>query len=65
MNVHKNARLTVHGRVLLVRRVMEEGWTVASASDAAGCTERTGFKWLARYRTGGEAALADRHSAPW
>jgi len=64
MNVHKNARLTVHGRVLLVRRVMEEDWTVASASEAAGCTERTGFKWLARYRAGGEAALADRSSAP-
>ena len=39
---------------------MEEGRTVASASGAAGCSERTGFKWLARCRAGGEAALADR-----
>ncbi|MBS7704984.1 leucine zipper domain-containing protein [Chelatococcus asaccharovorans] len=36
MNVHKNARLTVHGRVLLVRRVVEEDWTVVAASEAAG-----------------------------
>jgi leucine-zipper of insertion element IS481 len=27
MNVHKNARLTPQGRLLLVRRVTEEGWT--------------------------------------
>ncbi|WP_251309827.1 leucine zipper domain-containing protein, partial [Halomonas sp. NCCP-2165] len=25
MNTHKNARLTPHGRALLVRRVLEEG----------------------------------------
>ena len=64
MSVHKNARMTVHGRALLVMRVIEEGWTVASAADAAGCSERTGFKWLARYRAGGEAALHDRPSTP-
>ena len=69
MNVHKNARMTVHGRALLVRRVIEEGWTVASAADAAGCSERTGFKWLARYRavtprfTTGRRPRTDRRSA--
>ena len=26
MNVHKNARMTVHGRLLLVTRVVEAGW---------------------------------------
>ncbi|PXW58286.1 transposase IS481 family protein, partial [Chelatococcus asaccharovorans] len=36
MNMHENARLTVHGRVLLVRRVVEEDWTVVAASEAAG-----------------------------
>ena len=65
MNTHKNARLTMHGRALLVRRILDEGWTIASASAAAGCSERTAFKWLARYRAGGAAALADRSSAPW
>ena len=64
MNVHKNARLTVHGRVLLVRRVVEEDWTVVAASEAAGVSMRTGFKWLARFRAGGERMLHDRSSAP-
>ncbi|MBS7702422.1 IS481 family transposase [Chelatococcus asaccharovorans] len=64
MNVHKNARLTMHGRVLLVRRVVEEDWTVVAASEAAGVSVRTGFKWLARFRAGGERMLHDRSSAP-
>ena len=64
MNVHKNARMTVHGRVLLVKRIVEEGWRVASAAEAAGVSVRTAYKWLARYRAGGEAMLADRSSTP-
>ncbi|MEM0908170.1 MAG: leucine zipper domain-containing protein, partial [Pseudomonadota bacterium] len=36
MNVHKNARTTHDGRVLLVRRVREEHWRVAEAAEAAG-----------------------------
>ena len=61
MNVHKNARLTVAGRGLLVERV-SGGWTVQRA--AAGISRRTAHKWLDRYRRGGTAALADRSSAP-
>jgi transposase InsO family protein len=64
MNTHKNARMTVHGRALLVRRIIEEGWPVAAASEAAGISIRTAYKWLARYRAGGEMALHDRSSAP-
>jgi len=64
MNIHKNARLTVRGRVLLVQRVIQDGWTVAAASKAAGVSTRTGFKWLARFRAGGERMLHDRSSAP-
>jgi transposase len=64
MNVHKNARLTPHGRLLLVRRMTEGGWTVADAPNAAGISERQSYLWLARYRNGGAAALADRSSAP-
>ena len=36
MNIHKNARLTLHGRVLLVRRITEEGWRIVDAANAAG-----------------------------
>jgi transposase InsO family protein len=64
MNTHKNARLTVHGRVLLVNRIVGEGWRVAVAAQAAGCSTRTGYKWLARYRAGGARMLHDRSSAP-
>lgn len=64
MNVHKHARMTIHGRVLLVKRVRVEGWRVADAARAAGVSARTGFKWLARFRAGGERMLHDRSSAP-
>lgn len=64
MNVHKNARMTVRGRALLVERVCQQGWPVAQAARAAGVSERTAYKWLARYRAGGEAALHDRGSRP-
>jgi transposase InsO family protein len=64
MNIHKNARMTVHGRVLLVERVLEARWRVADAADAAGVSERTAYKWLGRYRAGGAAALNDRKPTP-
>jgi transposase len=64
MNSHKHAGLTVRGRVLLVNRVIEQGWKVACASEAAGVSERTGYKWLARFKAEGNAGLADRSSRP-
>ncbi len=36
MNNHENARLTVHGRVLLVKRVIEEGLRPAEVTQAMG-----------------------------
>ena len=64
MNTHKNARMTVHGRALLVKRIEIEGWPVGDAATAAGISVRTAYKWLGRYRAGGERMLADRSSAP-
>jgi len=64
MNLHKNARLTPQGRALLVRRITEEGWRIVDAANAAGISVRQSYRWLARYRSGGAAALADRSSAP-
>jgi transposase InsO family protein len=63
MNIHKNARMTVHGRVLLVERI-EAGWRVADAAGSAGISERTAYKWLARNRAGGVEALNDRKPVP-
>lgn len=60
---HPNARLTVHGRLLLVQRV-ESGWSVSAASRAAGVPRQTGGKWVARYRGLGEPGLLDASSRP-
>jgi transposase InsO family protein len=64
MKLHGNARLCPHGRLLLVRRVLEQGWTLAQAAEAVGVSVRTAAKWVARYRAEGESGLGDRSSAP-
>jgi transposase InsO family protein len=56
--------LTPQGRLLLVQRITDQRWTVGSAAGAAGLSERQAYRWLARYRAGGTAALSDRSSAP-
>jgi transposase InsO family protein len=50
--------------MLIVQRVEQMGWTVAAAADAAGVSRATAHKWVRRYRSEGEAGLADRSSAP-
>ena len=62
MNVHKNARLTPSGRVLLVERI-EQGWPVDQAAAASGVSVRSAYRWLGRYRAG-DRQLNDRSSAP-
>jgi transposase InsO family protein len=62
MNVHKNARTTPRSRALLVHRVRQEHWPVSAVALAFGVSERTVYKWLARYRTEGASGLADRCS---
>ena len=64
MKLHANARTCPKSRRLMVRRIQEEGWSLAAAAEAAGVSERTAAKWLARWRAEGEAGLADRSSAP-
>ncbi len=62
MNLHANAKTCPNSRELLARRVIEEGWSHAGAGKAAGVSERTVGKWVARYRAG--EPMADRSSAP-
>ena len=64
MKLHGNAKTCPRSRELIVRRVLEQGWSLTEAAEAAGVSERTTCKWLARYRAEGEAGLADRSSAP-
>jgi DNA-directed RNA polymerase specialized sigma24 family protein len=49
---------------LIVERVVEQGWTLAQAAEAAGVSVRTVSKWLARSRAEGADGLVDRSSAP-
>jgi transposase len=63
MDLHANSRTCPHTRLLLCRRVIEDGWTVRAAAGAVGCRARTAFKWLARYRAG-DRELLDRSSRP-
>jgi len=64
MKLHANARLSLKGRELLIDRVEGAGWSLMEAAEAAGISERTAHKWLARWRVEGEAGLLDRSSAP-
>jgi transposase InsO family protein len=64
MNIHKNARTTPQGRLLMVGRVLEHKQPAAKVADDFGVSERTVRKWLGRWRAGGEPALNDRSSAP-
>ena len=64
MNSHKNARLAVYGRLLIVRRVLTEGLRVREVAQAAGVSPRTVYKWINRYLEEGEAGLQDRSSRP-
>jgi transposase InsO family protein len=64
MKLHANARLSVKGRELLVDRSLSQGWSLARAAEAAGVSDRTAWKWVARFRVEGERGLLDRSSAP-
>ena len=64
MKMHANARLSRKGRELLVDRVENAGWSLSAAAEAAGISDRTARKWLARYRAHGSQGLLDRSSAP-
>jgi transposase InsO family protein len=64
MKLHANARSCPNSRRLLVDRVLVERWSVTAAAAAAGVSDRTAYRWLARWRAEGEAGLFDRSSAP-
>jgi transposase InsO family protein len=64
MKIHANARTCPNSRKLLVKRIEEENWSLMVAAEAAGISERSARKWLARWRAEGEAGLLDRSSAP-
>lgn len=64
MNTHKHARLTFARRLEMVQQMTIHGQDAAQAALAQGVTAQTARKWLGRYLSGGEAALADASSRP-
>jgi transposase InsO family protein len=60
---HGNARLTVHGRKLIVDR-HRAGWRQAHIAAAMGISRKCVRTWIARYAAEGDAGLVDRSSRP-
>jgi transposase InsO family protein len=61
---HSNARLTVHGRQLLVHRVRELGMPVAHVAKAMGISRQCAHRWVTRHDAEGDLGLLDRSSRP-
>lgn len=61
---HANARLTVHGRRLLVDRVLCDGRRPAHVAAELGVSRQCAYRWLRRFREEGPAGLVDRSSRP-
>ncbi|HWT22383.1 MAG TPA: IS481 family transposase, partial [Solirubrobacteraceae bacterium] len=64
MQLHANAALSLIKRRQMVRRVVDDGWTIKDAAAAAETSIKTCGKWVSRYRAHGERGLLDRSSAP-
>jgi transposase InsO family protein len=60
---HRNARLTVHGRRLLIDRV-RSGRPVTHVAAEMGISRPTAHKWIRRWRSEGDSGLFDRSSRP-
>ena len=60
---HGSARLTVHGRRLIVQR-HQAGWKKAHIAAAMGVSRKCVTTWIDRYAADGEAGLHDRSSRP-
>src|SRR5262249_10058899 len=62
--MHRNARLTPAGRLLLCQRI-EAGWPVARAAGSMGMSRARAYVWWRRYQAEGVAGLEDRSSRPY
>lgn len=62
--VHANAVLTPRGRLLLARRVVEEGWPIARAAEHFHVSWPTAKRWASRYAAMGQDGMGDRSSRP-
>ena len=63
MDIHKNARLTVHGRERIVW-LLQGGHSVAEVVEMLGVADKTVRKWRDRHLSDGPVGLQDRSSRP-
>ena len=61
---HANARLNLHGRQILVSRVLGDGRPVAHVAKELGISRQCAHRWVARFKAEGVAGLHDRSSRP-
>lgn len=61
--MHRNARLNLHGRRLLIARI-QAGRPIAHVADELGVSRQTAYKWWGRWRREGDVGLLDRSSRP-
>ena len=61
---HRNARLTFHGRRLLVHRVCDLDMPQAHVAKAMGVSRQCVSKWVKRFNAEGEDGLHERSSRP-
>jgi hypothetical protein len=62
--VHASAVLTPRGRLLLARRVVDEGWPISRAAAHFRVSWPTAKRWASRYAAMGPAGMIDRSSRP-
>ena len=62
MHIPPHARLTQKARLRLVTQHLDHGRSLAELAAESGISLRCAYRWLARYRLGGVASLADRRS---
>lgn len=64
MNLHSSAKSCPASRALLVKRVLEQGWSVQAAAESIGISTRRAYVWLGRFKAEGMAGLQDHSSQP-
>ncbi len=63
MDYHQNARLTIHSREQLARKVLRSGCTLKLAAASFNVSAKTAAKWVRRYQAGGAAGLGPQLQA--
>lgn len=61
---HANARLTFHGRCLLIQRIRFEGRPVSHVAKEMGLSRQAAHRWVERFDQEGFDGLHDRSSRP-